>query len=175
MVQGWEASSMSRLTEFYRGQAPDNRGRMIYDLWAFSDYQMEAVHDFIQWMFPLREPSQFNRAAPLVIDADVDEFRADPAMLESLRRSFERFVAFLGLSFEGGIVVEGPDFALKADVWRFPNHNWLRITRVLASTRMLGLEPESRAFFEFLKAMRDRSPEIDPDTFGYWERAAVGG
>jgi hypothetical protein len=165
---------MSRLTEFYRGQAPDNRGRMISDLWAFSDDRMEAVHDFIQWMFPLREPSQFNPAAPLLSDADIMEFRADPAMLESLRRSFERFLTFLGLRFEAGVVVEGTDFARKDDVWRFPNHNWLRITRVLASTRMLGLEPESRAFFEFLKALRGRFPAIDPDTFGYWQRAAVG-
>jgi Opioid growth factor receptor (OGFr) conserved region len=166
---------MSRLTEFYRAKEPDNRGRMISDLWAFSDDRMESVHDFIQWMFPLREPSQFNRHAPLVTVADIAEFRADPAMLEALRRSFERFLAFLGLNIQGGKVVEGSDFALKADVWRFPNHNWLRITRVLASTRMLGLEPESRAFFNFLREERDRSSAIDPDTFGYWERAAVGG
>ena len=65
-------------------------------------------------MFPLREPSRFNPDAPLVTDADVEAFRADPAILEALRRSFGRFLAFLGLAMEGGKVVEGPDFGRKA-------------------------------------------------------------
>lgn len=166
---------MSRLTEFYRGKAPDTEGRTLADLWAYSDREMESVHDFIQWAFPLREPSQFNPDAPLVTDADVDEFRADPALREALRRSFDRFLAFLGLRHDGSEVIEGADFARKRAVWSHPNHNWLRITRVLASTRMLGLEPESRAFFAFLKARRDAGPGIDPTTFRYWERAAGDG
>ena len=70
-------------------------------------------------------------------------------------------------------MVEGPDFARKADVWRYPNHNWLRITRVLTSTRMLGLEDESRAFFAFLEGLRRWDDSmIDAETFGYWERSA---
>ena len=76
---------MSRLIEFYRGAAPDSEGRMLADLWAYSDDKMEDVHDFIQWMFPLREASRFNPDAPLVTDADVEAFRADPAIRESLR------------------------------------------------------------------------------------------
>ncbi len=167
---------MSRLVEFYRGVAPDTEGRMFADLWAFSDDEMESIHDFIQWMFPLREPSRFNPDAPLVTDADVETFRADPAMRHSLRRSFEKFLAFLGLAFEGGKVVEGPDFEAKGEVWRYPNHNWLRITRVLASTRMLGLEDEGLAFFEFLRRLRDGGRSgIDPSTFRYWEGAAGRG
>ena len=87
---------------------------------------------------------------------DVEAFRADLAIRESLRTIVsERFLAFLGLAIEGGRVVEGPDFAAKADVWRYPNHNWLRITRVLASTRMLGLEAESGALLDFLRSLRD--------------------
>ncbi len=163
---------MSRLTDFYRGTAPDARGRTLAGLWAFSDREMESVHDFIQWTFPLREPSGYNPDAPLVTDADVAEFRADPALQESLGRSFGCFLAFLGLDYREGQVVEAADFFRKRDVWARPNHNWLRITRVLASTRMLGLEAESRAFFACLKSRRDREPAIDPTTFRYWERAA---
>src|SRR4051812_28735953 len=110
---------------------------------------MEAVHDFIQWMFPLREASRFNPDAPLVTEADIEAFRADPALRDSLGRSFGRFLAFLGLAIEGGRVVESTDFARKRDVWRYSNHNWLRISRVLTSLRILGLEDESRAFFNF--------------------------
>jgi Opioid growth factor receptor (OGFr) conserved region len=164
---------MSRLVEFYRGATPDTEGRTLADLWAFSDHDMEAVHDFIQWMFPLREPSRYNPHAPLVTDPDVAEFLADPALRDSLGHSFGRFLAFLGLAIEGGRVVEGADFARKSEVWRDPNHNWLRITRVLASLRMLGLEDEARAFFAFLESLRDGGTSgIDAGTFGYWKGAA---
>src|SRR5687767_9226697 len=42
---------MSRLTEFYRGAGTDNWGRSLAEIWAFSDDELEGIHDFIQWMF----------------------------------------------------------------------------------------------------------------------------
>ena len=69
---------MSDLIAFYRGLAPDSEGRTLADLWAFSDREMEDIHDFIQWMFPLREPSRFNPDAPLLTAADIAAFQADP-------------------------------------------------------------------------------------------------
>ncbi len=164
---------MSRLTEFYLGAGTDNRGRTLAGMWAFSDGQLEDVHDFIQWMFPLREPSQFNSQAPLLTDADIAEFHADPKLRENLLRSLEVFLAFVGLRFEDGRVVKVRDFDQKKVVWLHPNHNWLRITRVLASTRILGLDGPSRAFFEFLESYRDGGESgITSDTFRYWKDAA---
>jgi hypothetical protein len=164
---------MSRLTDFYHGHALDSEGRTLAALWAYSDDELEGIHDFIQWMFPLKEPSQFNPHAPLLTAADIAEFRGDGRLRENLARSFDVFLAFLGLRFEGGQVVRGPDFDRKQDVWRFPNHNWLRITRVLTSTRLLGLEDRGRAFFACLKDLKDSGRSgIDPHTFEYWDRAA---
>jgi len=164
---------MSRLIEFYRGLAPDTEGRMLADFWVYSDDEMEDVHDFIQWMFPLQEPSGFNPDAPLLTEADIQAFRADPALRDSLRRSFGRFLAFLGLAIEGGRVVEASDYGTKGNVWRYANHNWLRISRVLASLRILGLEDESRAFFGFLERLHKSGySAIDSKTFGYWSGAA---
>ncbi len=166
---------MSQLTDFYRGTGTDSEGRMLADLWAFTDRELEAYHDFIQWMFPLREPSRFNPDAPLLTAPDVAEFRSDPGLRENLLRSFEVFLAFLGLRLRGGQVTQAPDFERKNEVFRYPNHNWLRITRVLTSTRLLGLEEQSRAFFDFLKAYRDSGQSgITAESFGYWERAALG-
>jgi hypothetical protein len=164
---------MSRITDFYRGVGTDDRGRTLTAMWGFSDEQLESIHDFIQWMFPLREPSRFNPDAPLLNDADVAEFRADPRLRAHLRRSLAVFLAFVGLRLDGGRVVEAADFRRKASVWRHPNHNWLRVSRVLASTRILALEDESRAFFAFLKDLRDGGASgITPETFAYWETAA---
>ena len=106
--------------------------------------------------------------------ADIAEFRTDPTLGANLLRSLEVFLAFLGLRFEGGKVAEAPDFAGRPQVWRSPNHNWLRITRVLTSLRLLGHEDASRAFFDFLKDYRDGGRSgITADSFRYWEKAAI--
>jgi len=48
-------------------------------------------------------------------------------------------------------VLRAPFFAERAKNWVTPgNHNHLRITRVLKSLRLLGLEPETAGFFECL-------------------------
>lgn len=166
---------MSRLTDFYRGQATDSEGRTLAELWAYSDHQLESIHDFIQWMFPLPTPSQFNPDAPLVTPSDIAEFQADPALRANLLRSLDVFLAFLGLRREDDRVVVGPDLDRRG-IFRHSNHNWLRITRVLTSTRLLGLEAESRAFFACLKDLRDSGrAAVTADTFAYWEDGAGGG
>jgi hypothetical protein len=171
-----EIIAMSRLTDFYRGAGTDNRGRTLADIWAYSDEDLEDVHDFIQWIFPLEEPSRFNPEAPLLSPADIAEFRADASLRANLLRSFEVFLAFVGLEYRDGRVSGARDFEGKREVWRYPNHNWLRITRVLTSTRVLGLEEESRAFFEFLRGLKDSGMSgITADTFRYWQEAGGGG
>jgi hypothetical protein len=163
---------MSPLIEFYRGRGTDAEGRTLAEVWAFSDIELEDVHDFIQRLFPLRTRSQFNPDAPILTDSDVEAFRNEPGLVENLRRSFEVFLAFLGLRLEEDRVIEAADYPAKGNVFRHANHNWLRITRVLASTRMLGLEGESRALFAFLKALYESSHSgITADTFRFWKDA----
>jgi hypothetical protein len=167
---------MSRLVDFYRGQTTDTEGRHLTDLWAWSDHDLEAVHDFIQWLFPLPEPSQFNPDVPLLTVEDIAAFRNDPLLRANLQKSFERILTFLGLSrAEDGKVVEGANFAARApDVWSTPNHNWLRITRILRSLTLLGLEAQAQALYERLEAFyRSREFPIAADTFRYWT-GAVG-
>ena len=103
---------MSQLLDFYRGEGTDAEGRSLHELWSWSNDELEQVHDFIQWMFPLREPSRFNPDAPLLTAADVAAFRSDAFLRSRLTKSFKRILVFLGLSLaEDGTVVEGPNFA----------------------------------------------------------------
>jgi hypothetical protein len=164
---------MSPLIAFYRGLATDTEGRMVSELWELSDQEMEEFHDFIQWLFPLREPSRFNPDAPLLTNEDVREFRNDPALRANLRKSFDRFLAFLGLTRDADRIVARDDQVTAQAVWRYPNHNWLRVTRVLHSLRLLGLEPEARAFFECLRTLEQGGKTgITHDTFRFWDDAA---
>ena len=164
---------MAQLLAFYRGQSPDSAGRTLDDILGWSDDDLEEVHDFIQWLFPLPEPSRYNADAPLLTQDDIDAFHAEPRLQENLRRSFERILTFLGLAWQEGAVIEGRWFKSRcADVWAFPNHNWLRITRILRSLRLLSLEADAQALYEWLEStyLRRRFP-IGEDTFAYWQDA----
>src|ERR1019366_1048610 len=44
--------SMSRLVDFCRGLKTDTEGRLLEDILAWPDDDLEEVHDFIQWLFP---------------------------------------------------------------------------------------------------------------------------
>lgn len=163
---------MSQLVEFYRGEAKDSEGRSLADFWSFSDDQMESRHDFIQWMFPLEEPSQFNLDAPILTRADRKAFRDEPVLRDNLLKSLDRFLTFLGLAREADRVVPASDFEKKQWQLTEPNHNWLRITRVLASLRLLGLSSQSEAFHQGLESLIEQGEaRISADTRAYWRNA----
>ena len=89
-------------------------------------------------------------------------------------KSFERILTFLGLTeTREGKIAEGTNFAGRARaVWASPNHNWLRVTRILRSLTLLGLAPEAQKLYEWLaEAYRQRTFPIDVHTFGYWTGA----
>src|SRR4051812_18614981 len=116
---------MSELVKFYSGAAPDDRGRFLSEIQGWPDHRLEQVHDFIQWLFPLREPSGANPDAPALDDADIREFRSSPELQSNLRASYLRMLSF---------------YSAPAKHWLTPgNHNHLRITRMIKSMRLLGL------------------------------------
>jgi Opioid growth factor receptor (OGFr) conserved region len=172
----------ARIIRFYTGEEPDHRGRYLPEIQQWPHGQLEAVHDYIQWLFPLPEPSGFNVAAPVLNQESIREFRTRAELQQKLRVSFLRMMNFYGLEARSGeqiTVNRAPNFAAKATVWLSPgNHNHLRITRILRSLSLLGLEAEAKAFFgclsEIHKDEQDKPiPAISDGTMLYW-REAVG-
>jgi Opioid growth factor receptor (OGFr) conserved region len=172
----------SRIIGFYSGTEPDYRGRYVYEIQQWPDDQLEAVHDYIQSLFPLPEPSGFNAAAPALTQKSIQEFRRSPELQQRLRVSFLRMMDFYGLEIRSGerlTVTRSPNFAAKATVWLSPgNHNHLRITRILRCLSLLGLEAEAKAFLDCLaeicKAEQNKPvPAISDDTMLYWRAAAA--
>ena len=164
---------MSQLLDFYRGQGTDSEGRSLQQIWTWDDDAFEEVHDFIQWLFSLAEPSQFNPNAPLLTDDDIAAFKGDEQLQANLLKSFERILRFLGFVTKNGTVIEGDNFTDRIpDVWAFPNHNWLRISRILRSVTLLGMEPQAKALYERLSAYFTRRKfPIPEETFQYWTEA----
>lgn len=160
------------LIGFYRDGAQDDRGRTVEEIIAWPDDRLEDVHDFIQWLFPLPERSGANPAAPILDPATIQAFHATPEMRDRLRQSFLRMLRFYGLAWTNNAVGRAPNFTARAQNWLWPmNHNHLRLTRILRSLRVLGLEAESAALFRALDSIHREFPDrITERTFDFWRR-----
>jgi hypothetical protein len=125
---------------FYSG-GRDHSGRTLQDIIEWDDDRLEAVHDYIQWVFPTREPSGVNPFAPVVTSETERAFALDDALRMRLRTAFDRLLAFYGLRrSETRITVDGARFDERARVWLHPgSHNHLRLTRIIDSLSALGL------------------------------------
>jgi Opioid growth factor receptor (OGFr) conserved region len=175
--------SNTQIIGFYSGTEPDHRGRYLHEIQQWADDQLEAVHDYIQWLFPLPEPSGFNAAAPILTRESIEEFRRRAELQQKLRISFLRMMNFYGLEDRSGeqfMVTRSPNFATKATVWLSRgNHNHLRITRILRCLSLLGLEAEAKAFFDLLSEICEDEqnkplPAISDRTMLYWRETAGG-
>lgn len=173
-------SASGPLVQFYRGQQADSAGRWLRDIRAWDATRLEHIHDYIQWLFPTRGRSQFNRDAPTLDEDQIREFRYDERLQAELTRSWVQMLAFYGFVCRddaGRLVVErSADWETRRANWLNPgNHNFLRITRILTCLRTLGLKGHAQAFLEALEAVHQESPGVIGDrTLGFWRSAARG-
>jgi hypothetical protein len=168
-------AASSSLIAFYNGDGLDAAGRKITDIWSFDHRRLEMVHDFIQWLFPLPEPSRFNPDAPLLTEADKAAFRADPGLQARVRRSLDLMLAFLGLKRDGAVIARGVHFAQAH--WLEPaNHNHLRLTRILLFLGHAGLQAEAAGLLKCLEdiAAHEGTGKINPRTLDFWRSSASG-
>lgn len=164
------------LIDFYANNAPTPDGYFIRDIWSWDDDKLEYVHNYIQWLFPLREKSGFNPDAPLLDDETISEFQKNPVIEGNLLKSFILMLDFYGMELDttGKVVVHlSLNFDAKCGNWITPyNHNFLRITRILKSLTILGLRDYALAFFDCLKNIQAKHNDIiDSNTFSFWKNA----
>lgn len=167
-----------RLVRFFSG-GEDDQGRTLDAILGWDDARLEMVHDYIQWIFPLPERSGANPWAPVLDAAAIAAIRSRAETQERLRAAFERMVTFYGFALEDNAVVEGPRFAVVARNWLHAgNHNHLRLTRMLRSLRVLGLEREAAALWSALRVVYERERAagrrtITEETVAFWQDAAT--
>jgi len=131
---------------FYSGGL-DADGRSLDQILAWDDERLEAVHDYVQWVFPTRQPSAVNPFAPLATDDTIRAFAADGTLRARLRAALDRMVGFYGLRHRGArIEIDDVRFPTRSRVWLHAgNHNHLRLTRIMDSLATLGLVEEAHA------------------------------
>ncbi|TGJ78338.1 hypothetical protein E0Z10_g10424 [Xylaria hypoxylon] len=175
------SSRTRRLVNFYDPtvKAPDARGRKLDEILEWSDDQLEHQHNYIQTVFPLPEESGFGHIAPVIDEETMLIFTQSPELKRNLLRALKRMLAFYGFGAEDK---EGHDYELvitpRKDcevgfsrwVVRI-DHNHLRITRIIRSLRVLGLEGAAKDFYNALIEVYKTMGTIGSSTIGFWTRA----
>ena len=103
ITNDWQITDGPRadVVAFYRGEGRDHRGRLLSHILGFNFDELEFHHDYIQWLFPLPEPSGANPSAPLLSSSDIAAFTSDESLRKALLRSpCELMLQFYGMDLD---------------------------------------------------------------------------
>ena len=152
---GEQSGATTRLTAFLTGEGRDHAGRTFEDVIAFDDGVLERKHDFIQWLFPLPEPSLAVPGAPVLTPDDLAALKASPLAQARMRQAAERMAA---------LYAQGLHWRTRHD------HNHLRITRIIKSLRLILGDGPADAFKARMLELAEGAP-IDAMARRYWAEA----
>ena len=145
------------LINFLRGTGPDSHGRYHADILRFSDKELEETHDYIQWLFPLREPSRAVPDSPFLGSEETVRILRDDEQVQ------ENIVAAL---------VRMERFYRNNDFWlRQGDHNHLRITRILKSVSLLNASENAREFYDSIMELVEGAMPVSKESLGYWKES----
>ena len=158
------------IIDFLEGKTTDYKGRTFDDIIQSDDETLEKCHDAIQQIFPLHLESKYAHTYPIV-DKDVinkinESLEASHEIRCNLVKAKKRFEKFYGIGHD----YFDPD---KQRKWcKNGNHNLLRITRIIRSLRLFGLEDDARDFWRKVMTVGD-ALEISDTTIDYWSKAMI--
>jgi hypothetical protein len=122
-----------------------------------SDREIEAHHDWVQWLFPLPTRSAAVLGSPVLTASDIAAIRGDPRAIEMLEHASERLLRYYG----------------STDHWLSPyDHNHLRITRIIQSLGLLVGPDAARRFYDAVMALHEAAgAPVNQDSLGRWKQA----
>lgn len=170
----------SRILDFYSGAGVDHRGRTFAEVLRFPVRAMEETHDYIQWLFPLNEPSSVASNAPVIDERCAHAFQGDTALRHGLLAALDKMLGFYGMKMSpdagGDNIVRTSYFAKRAPHWLTPgNHNFMRLTRIMKSLTLLGQAELARALAGCLEGVyAEYSNVVGQNTLEQWRRATPG-
>jgi hypothetical protein len=146
--------------EYLVGSGRDSGGRSIETVLAFDDASIEAVHDFIQWLFPLPVASRAQPHSPVLAKAELEAIRRDPVAVGNLKRASKRMATFY----------------IANDHWLTPfDHNHLRITRIITSLRLIAGPAAAQEFYAAIADRVRTSPmAVNSRSLRFWSEALSG-
>jgi hypothetical protein len=145
------------VVDFLNGSGRDAAGRTLEAVLAFDDATLERHHDFIQWLFPLPEPSRAVPRSPVLTEEDRVAISGSAAALANLAAAAGRMSAFY----------EATDHWLGSH-----DHNHLRISRIIRSLRLLVGDTAADHFRAArLADVSGRGGKVNPVSLEHWRRS----
>jgi hypothetical protein len=166
----------SQLVRFFVQRGIGPCGLTHAEIIDLSDDQLEAGHHFIQWLFPLNEPSRHIDNAPLITANDLNLLKG-PFPKAHFLSGVLRFLNFYGMDYltpkQVFTVQPAATFTERAANWATPgNHNLKRITRIIRSCRFFGADQVARAVHQgFCDLQPQLSGVITKTVKGFWDDA----
>jgi hypothetical protein len=153
------------LVDFYTKGGKDSQGRRFSEIMSWSNYHLEMVHDYIQWVFPTKTRSQFNPDAPVLDEDTIAELMASPVFHKNFSRAIERINSFW---FVGNTGSNG-----KAEWMEEGDHNLLRMSRFMESCSLLGHGDSALELFERLEYISKQTHGnfISKENLKYWRKS----
>lgn len=151
-------SDAQKIYNFFAGTGTDHAERTIQDYLEMSNETLELLHDYIQWAFPTRQPSQCQEAnAPLLSDEAVELVQNDPKALGNYYSMWIRITRFY---------METKHWLVDHD------HNHLRITRIIESSAEFFDVRTAEMFVNIiLNLNRCAGSQINVKSIDFWLRA----
>ena len=140
---------------FLEGSFPDYFDRYISNIWKYTDKQIEEVHDYIQWIFPLDTPSKAVPYSPALINEEIIEIRSSKLAQKNLLKSKEWFL----------------DFLSRSDKWvAKKNHNHKRISRMIRSLRLLHSDNAADECTREIIKLATQKGMQSRNVIGFWKK-----
>ena len=149
---------------------------MLAEIVAQDDDWLEITHDYIQWLFPLTEHSRVTPGAPTMLPDDIRVFKEDDLLQGHMLIAFKRMLRFYGLESTGTEIAKGYNWEQRKTNWfTEPTHNNVRITRILKSLALSGLEREAVRLQVALESLCNTEPGcgVPEESRVFWRRAVT--
>lgn len=149
-------------------------GRLLRlsDVRRLNSPELEAIHNYIQWIFPLKKPSRFNLEAPLLTADMIAIFKQNQSFLDNLLNNCMLMTTFWGFSFDLATRRFVPSSPAQFNNLMTHPHNFDRITRMLKCLIHFGRRDLALAFYEALVSHVNQSPHRNNAAFaessGIW-------
>ena len=142
---------------FLLNESCDHKGRMLSDIYKFSDNEIEANHDFIQIVFPLAEPSLWSSNKYFIeSEQQIDSLTSDKNVKEAILQSAYWYISFLK----------------RNNHWKnVNNHNLKRITRMIKSVRLIVGDIEADKVKKEITSIPNIKKLVGQKSIKYWKNA----
>ncbi len=156
-----------QIIDFLSGKGKDYMSRTYGTYLTFDAKELEKCHDYIQYMFPLHEHSNHsvNANYPIITPEVANEAGENLDIIQNIVTAYDMYKEFLGV---------GPYFDINKKWWRMPgrkDHNQLRITRIIRSLRLLGLDLLAKEFYDNVMDATGNGKDVSATTRSYWDKA----